>query len=210
MGFLFEIIKFIIYSLVIVFVSKQILVKLLRKFAEILDLSPKAIGNIAGIATSMPELLTVFFSGLQGLFDASIYNIISSNIINFVQYIYSVVINKNVKILRNKALKIELGIVIITIIIPIIMVIARIEVNFVMVPIFILLFIILYYIKVNAYKLYNITTINNKEIKKIEEEKKWIKHKKKLAIITGIKLIGTGVILFFARKFIRKYIRKFE
>ena len=90
------------------------------------------------------------------------------------------------------------------------MVIARIEVNFVMVPIFILLFIILYYIKGNAYKLYNITTINNKEIKKIEEEKKWIKHKKKLAIITGIKLIGTGVILFFARKFIRKYIRKFE
>ena len=150
MGFLFEIIKFIIYSLVIVFVSKQILVKLLRKFAEILDLSPKAIGNIAGIATSMPELLTVFFSGLQGLFDASIYNIISSNIINFVQYIYSVVINKNVKILRNKALKIELGIVIITIIIPIIMVIARIEVNFVMVPIFILLFIILYYIKVKS------------------------------------------------------------
>lgn len=210
MGFLFEIIKFIIYSLVIVFVSKQILVKLLRKFAEILDLSPKAIGNTAGIATSMPELLTVFFSGLQGLFDASIYNIISSNIINFVQYIYSVVINKNVKILRNKALKIELGIVIITIIIPIIMVIARIEVNFVMVPIFILLFIILYYIKGNAYKLYNITTINNKEIKKIEEEKKWIKHKKKLAIITGFKLIGTGVILFFARKFIRKYIRKFE
>ena len=40
---LIEIIKFIGYSLIIVFVSKQILVKLLRKLAEILDLSPKAV-----------------------------------------------------------------------------------------------------------------------------------------------------------------------
>lgn len=43
MGLLIEIFKFIIYSLIIVYVSKQILVKLLRKLAEILDLSPKAI-----------------------------------------------------------------------------------------------------------------------------------------------------------------------
>ena len=54
-----EIVKFIIYSSIIVLVSKLVLVKLLRKIAEILDLSPKAVGNVAGFATSMPELLTV-------------------------------------------------------------------------------------------------------------------------------------------------------
>lgn len=210
MGFLFEVVKFIIYSLIIVYVSKQILVKLLRKFAEILDLTPKTVGNIAGVATSMPELLTVFFSGIQGMLDASIYNIISSNIINFIQYIYSVVINKNTKVLANKALKIELGIIVITILIPVLIVITGIDVNLTIVPIFILLFIMLYYIKGNAYKLYNITTIDNEEIRKIEEEKKWVKNKKKLAIITGLKLIGTGIILFFVRKFTRKYIRKFK
>lgn len=43
MEFLVEIFKFIIYSLIIVYISKAILVKLLRKLAEILDLSPKAV-----------------------------------------------------------------------------------------------------------------------------------------------------------------------
>lgn len=43
MELIIEIIKFIIYSLIIVYVSKEILVKLLRKLAEILDLSPKAV-----------------------------------------------------------------------------------------------------------------------------------------------------------------------
>ena len=62
MELIFEIIKFIIYSLAIVYISKQILVKLLRKLAEILNLKAKTVGNIAGFATSVPELLTVFFS----------------------------------------------------------------------------------------------------------------------------------------------------
>lgn len=43
MGFLVEVFKFIIYSLIIVYISKAVLVKLLRKLAEILDLSPKAV-----------------------------------------------------------------------------------------------------------------------------------------------------------------------
>lgn len=101
MGLIFEIFKFIIYSLIIVYVSKEILVKLLRRLAEILDLSPKAVGNIAGVATSMPEILTVFFSSMQGLFSASIFNIVSSNVINFIQYITSIAINKNRKGIRK-------------------------------------------------------------------------------------------------------------
>lgn len=95
MELIFEIFKFIVYSLIIVYVSKSILVKLLRKISEILDLSPKAVGNIAGFATSMPELLTVIFSATQGLMDTSIYNIVSSNVINVIQYITSIMINKN-------------------------------------------------------------------------------------------------------------------
>ena len=142
MNFLIEIIKFIIYSLVIVYISKQILVRLLRKLAEILDLSPKSVGNVAGCATSVPELLTVIFSSLQGLYGTSIYNIISSNVINFVQYIWSIVINKNGKVLKNRALKIEIGIIIFTIIIPVMMVCFGFKPNLGMVPIFILTFII--------------------------------------------------------------------
>lgn len=192
----FEIIKFVIYSLAIVYISKQILVKLLRKLAEILNLKAKTVGNIAGFATSVPELLTVFFSSLQGLIQTSTYNIISSNVINFVQYYASIIINKNGNVLRNKAIKVELGIVIATIIIPILMLITNLEVSITIVPIFILTFIMLYYIRGNAYKVYKIKEIDNEELEKIEEEKKWVRGKKRLAIITSIELIITGVALF--------------
>ncbi len=195
MALLIEIIEFVIYSLVIVYISKKILVKLLRKLAEILDLSPKAVGNIAGAATSMPELLTVFFSSIQGLLSTSIYNILSSNIINFVQYIYSVIKNKNQKVFQNRALKIEIGMVIFTILIPVFLTMFKIEENLSIVPIFILLFILFYYIKGNAYKVYKISELSEKEIAKIKEEKRWIKNRKK-AIVTAFELLGVGVILF--------------
>lgn len=197
MGFIIEIFKFIIYSLIIVYVSKYILVKLLRKLAEILDLSPKAIGNIAGIATSMPEFLTVFFSSLQGLFGTSMYNIISSNVINLIQYIWSIQVNKNGKVIkRNTVLKIELFIVGVTIIIPIAMAILKMEANLTIVPIFILTFIMLYYVRENAYKVYKMNYINKEDEKKIKEEKRWINKDKKSTIITSIQLLGTSIILF--------------
>lgn len=197
MVFLIEIVKFLIYSLIIVLISKKILVKLLRKIAEILDLSPKAVGNIAGAATSMPELLTVFFSSLQGLASTSMYNIISSNVINFIQYIWSIIINKNSNIIkRNRALKIELFIVSITIIIPIAMMIIGIDANITTVPIFVLTFIMLYYIRSNAYKVYKMSNISKIEEEKIREEKKWIKNKRKIAFKTSFELLTTGVILF--------------
>ena len=41
-----EIIKFIIYSALIVLISKYILVTTLRKLAESLKLKPKTVGNI--------------------------------------------------------------------------------------------------------------------------------------------------------------------
>ena len=83
---IFEITKFFIYSIFIVIISKYILVKALRKLAENLNLKPRVIGNIAGIATSIPEFLTVTVSSFIGLMGTSLYNIISSNVINFIQY----------------------------------------------------------------------------------------------------------------------------
>ena len=64
---LLEVIKFIIYSFLIVLISKNILVVTLRKLAENLRLKSKTVGNIAGISTSVPELLTITTSSLRGL-----------------------------------------------------------------------------------------------------------------------------------------------
>lgn len=190
-----EIIKFLIYSFLIVIISKYILVKILRKLVQSLNLSAKTVGNIAGIATSIPELLTVSFSAFAGLIDTSIYNIISSNVINFIQYTFSIYINKNQKIIRNKAICIDLILVISTILIPILMLILDIKFSIYIVPIFILLFLLFYFINYNAHKLY-LKKQEEKIEEKIKNEKKWIKGKIKLTIIYSFYLIITSLSLY--------------
>lgn len=190
-----ELIKFIIYSLLIVVIAKYVLVKLLRKLAEALNLSAKAVGNIAGVATSIPELLTVSFSAFTGLIETSIYNIISSNVINFIQYIISVFISKNQNIIRNKAIKIDLSLVIATIVIPILILMLKIEFSLSIVPIFILLFILFYIINHNAHKLY----LEKQEMeiqKEIEKEKKWARGKVKIIVKYSFYLVITSASLY--------------
>ena len=122
---LLEFFKFIIYSGSIVLISKYILVKTLRKLAENMNLKPKTIGNIAGIATSIPEFLTVTISSLKGLFSVTIYNVLSSNVINFIQYIFAIILNKNTNMIKNKAIQIDILLVIITILIPLLIIIFK-------------------------------------------------------------------------------------
>ena len=127
----------------------------------------------------------------------SMFNIISSNVINFIQYIWSIRLNKNEKVIKkNRALKIELGIIIATIIIPIAMVISNIKAELKIVPIFILLFVMLYYLKTNAYKVYKINALSEIEERKIKEEKKWVKNKKEKEVLTWTQLIGTAILLY--------------
>ena len=137
-----EIIKFIIYSALIVLISKYILVTTLRKLAENLKLKPKTVGNIAGYATSIPELLTITTSSLRGLSGASVYNIISSNVINFIQYIGAILLNKNVDKIKNRAIITDIILVIFTILIPIVLLKMNIELNIMIVPIFVILYIL--------------------------------------------------------------------
>lgn len=190
-----EILKFVIYSLLIVVISKYILVKLLRKLAESLELSPKAVGNIAGIATSVPEFLTVSFSAFAGFIGTSAYNILSSNVINLLQYIFSIYLNKNQKSIKNKAIKIDLIMVAITIIIPILMLVTKLEFNISIVPIFILLFIFFYYINSNVHKLY-LKKQDTKLSEEIMEESKKIRGRKTIVIKYIIYLLVTAIGLY--------------
>lgn len=190
-----ELIKFLVYSVMLVVISKYILVKLLRNLAETLNLRSRTIGNISGVATSVPELLTISFSAATGLIGASVFNVISSNIINFIQYFFAVMLNKNVKYTNNKAIKIDIWLVIATIFIPIILVIINIGENITIIPIFILLFLLFEYINFNAHKLYL-----KKEEKilerKIEYEKKWLRWKFKKIIFYSVNLLLTTLLLF--------------
>lgn len=191
-----EIIKFIIYSALIVLISKYILVTTLRKLAESLKLKPKTVGNIAGYATSIPELLTITTSSLRGLSGASVYNIISSNVINFIQYIGAILLNKNVDKIKNRAIITDIILVIFTILIPIVLLKMNIELNIMIVPIFVILYILFRVINDNVHKMY----LKNEDEKieheiEVEEEKE---NKNRFQTIKYIiYLVITGFLLYF-------------
>ncbi len=191
-----EIIKFIIYSALIVLISKYILVTTLRKLAESLKLKPKTVGNIAGYATSIPELLTITTSSLRGLSGASVYNIISSNVINFIQYIGAILLNKNVDKIKNRAIITDIILVIFTILIPIVLLKMNIELNIMIAPVFVILYILFRVINDNVHKIY----LKNEDEKieheiDVEEEKERKNRFQTIKYI--IYLVITGFLLYF-------------
>lgn len=200
-----EFIKFIFYSMLIVLISKYILVTTLRKLAESLNLNPNTIGEISGYATSMPELLTVAIASFNGLVSTSIVNVLSSNIINLIQYIFAILLNKNQKELKNKAIKINLILVFITILIPIIVINLKFDMNIFIVPSFIITYFIFKFINKKTHNKY----LKNEDIKlkeevneKILEDEKLMKNKKSKTLMYIIFLILTGILLFIVGDFL--------
>lgn len=193
-----EIIKFILYLILIVLVSKYILVRFLRKLAESLNLKPKTVGNIAGFATSVPELLTICTSSLTGLATASIINILSSNVINLLQYLGAVVLNKNTKLLKNKAISTDMIIVIITIILPILLVITKRSLDLSLIPFLIIVYILVMMLNKSMHKLYLKKEDRQieKEIQKNIKEDIKLERKRKKTFLYCIILIFTCILLF--------------
>ena len=190
-----EMVKFIIYSGLIVLISKYILVVTLRKLAETLNLNAKIVGDVAGYATSVPELLTITTSSLRGLTGASVYNILSSNVINLIQYIGAIMLNKNTSKLRNKAIITDLILVFFTIVIPIFFLKFDIELKLAIVPIFIILYILFRFLNNHVHKLY----LKSEDVEleeEIEEEKLEQKKNPKKIIRYVVTLIVTGILLF--------------
>ena len=190
-----EIIKFIIYSGLIVLISKYILVTTLRKLAEAMNLKAKTVGDIAGYATSVPELLTITTSSLRGLTGASVYNILSSNVINLIQYLGAILLNKNASKLRNKAIVIDLVMVFFTIAIPIVFLKLDIELKLAVVPLFIILYILFMVLNNNVHKLY-LKNEDEELEEEIEEERKEQKKNPGKVLRYVLVLIVTGVLLF--------------
>lgn len=201
LNFVIETIKFIIYCSLIVLISKYILAGTIRKLAMNLKLSSKIVGGIAGYATSVPEFLTVAASSINGLMGASMYNILSSNIINFLQYMSSILINKNQRLLNRHLIKIELLLVIATILLPIIFINLDIELNIITVILFIGLYVLFKYIDGNAHRLYLKTQENEEDDKK--ESKEWRKSTKYIVL-----LIVCTVLLFVVGELLGETLEK--
>ncbi len=195
MELLWEILRFLFFSGLIVLISKDILVKTLRNLAENLNLKPKTVGDIAGVATSVPELLTISASSFNGLISASIYNVLSSNVINLIQYSVAIVLNKNQKAFKNKAIRVDVILVVITIILPLAFILLKTELKLVMAPILILLYFGFKKINSNVHELYL-----KKEDMEIEnaqnKENRWERGNKRKVAKNVCVLIATGTLLF--------------
>jgi Ca2+/Na+ antiporter len=144
----------------------------------------------------MPELLTITTSSLSGLMNASVYNIISSNVINLIQYAAAILLNKNTEKLKNKAIMTDLILVLLTIIIPIVLLKFDIELSLAIVPLFIILYVFFRYLNNNVHKLY--LEKEDKEIEdEIEKEERWERNNTKKTVKYILYLIITGILLFF-------------
>lgn len=143
---------------------------------------------------------------MAGLIEASVYNILSSNIINFVQYLFSIFLNQNQKKLKNKALKIDIILVMCTIIIPIVMTIFNVDFNIKVIPLFIILFIFFYYLNFKVHQFYlennleklNKDTIDYNKLKtnKIKKEKDNKIRRLKILIYIVFLICISGVLYF--------------
>lgn len=204
---LIEFLKFILYSGIIVLISKKILVKNIRKLAEGLNLKPRTVGNIAGISTSIPELLTVTISSFSGFFSATIYNILSSNIINFIQYLFTIITNKNLESIKNKAIKTDIILVIATILIPLLMVIFKFEVEIEIIPIFLIIYLLFIFLNKSVHKRYLI--IQDMELEEIieKEEKQENKSKKNISKYLII-ILFAGILLFVVGELLGNVLEK--
>ena len=119
----------------------------------------------------------------------------SSNIINVIQYVASIVLNKNIQSFKNQAIKVDFILVIFTIIIPILFIFLNIEANIEIVPLFIILYFFFMFLNSNAHNLY----LKNEDLileNQIQAEGKWRRNNKSKIIKYVIYLILTGVFLF--------------
>lgn len=83
-----------------------------------LKFSTKTRGQIIGYATSVPELSIVLISALNGIFDAGLWNIVSSNVINWLLFMTAVLVFKQQVELINKRFVDELLFGLLSVIIP--------------------------------------------------------------------------------------------
>jgi len=92
----------IVSALAIIFCVKYGLLRGIDQIADALRWSPKTRGQITGYATSVPEFVCLVSAGLAGVWQAGLWNIASSNIINLGLMVSAVAYFKQHKVLFRR------------------------------------------------------------------------------------------------------------
>ena len=91
-----------LFSIATVLAVRYLLMKGFDNLCTYFSLSSKARGQVIGYTTSIPEFTVVVSSAFAGVFEAGLWNIASSNIINWVLFAIAVLFYKQQRDMLNK------------------------------------------------------------------------------------------------------------
>lgn len=100
------------------------------KIGAALKFSAKVRGQMIGYATSVPEFTVLVAGALAGVFNAGLWNIAASNIINWVLFLATVFAFRQQLDLKNKVFADEIVFGILSVVIPLLMFAAHIGTNY--------------------------------------------------------------------------------
>jgi Ca2+/Na+ antiporter len=108
-------------AIAIILLVKYGLVRGLEFVAEALNWSPKARGQATGFATSVPEFVCLVAAGLAGVWEAGLWNIAASNIINTVLMIAAAGWYRQLRELKESRFYDEIGFALAAVAVPIVL-----------------------------------------------------------------------------------------
>ncbi len=112
------------------------------QIANSMNWSAKARGQVTGFATSVPELVCLVAAGLAGVWDAGLWNIASSNIINGCLMMVAVLWFRQWGELFNRRFADEVGFALAAILAPIVLMQAGLDQHWGMVPLLYAFFVL--------------------------------------------------------------------
>jgi Ca2+/Na+ antiporter len=116
----------ILSAAVIVAAVRFLLIPAIVRISFALKFSSKVRGQMIGYVTSVPELTVLVAGALAGVFDAGLWNIAASNIINWVLFLVTVFAFRQQLDLKNKVFADEIVFGILSVVVPLLMFAANI------------------------------------------------------------------------------------
>ena len=136
-----SIVVMVISAAAIIALVKFGLVKGLDHISLALSWSAKARGQAMGYATSAPEFVTLGAAGLAGVWDAGLWNIASSNIINWGLMLAAVMFYRQGRSLLNRQFVDEMGFALLAVAVPLLLMQFELDTHWMVIPILLALFV---------------------------------------------------------------------
>ncbi len=137
-----SVVYMLLSAAVIILCVKLGLLRAIDSIANALNWSPKIRGQVTGYATSVPELVCLVSAGLAGVWEAGLWNIASSNIINSLLMLLAVLFYRQFNDLMNMRFLDEVAFAALAIVVPIFLMRFEMDTQWYLVPALFCFFII--------------------------------------------------------------------